>query len=152
YRPVIERATLERIYRGLELILLGVAFKVLIADSCSLIVSPVFAHPQQATILASYLAAIAFSTQIYFDFLGYHHIARGTSLLFNIELPLNFNHPFSATNMSDFWERWHISLSRWIRDYLYVSVGGSRLGMPRTIFNLILVMSLAGAWHGAGWP
>ena len=83
--------------------------------------------------------------------MGYTHIARGVSLLFNIELPINFNHAFNASNISDFWQRWQISLSRWIRDYLFIPLGGSKLGNTRTIFNLLLVMAIAGAWHGAGW-
>ena len=83
--------------------------------------------------------------------MGYTHIARGVSLLFNIELPINFDHAFCATNISNFWQRWQMSLSRWIRDYLFIPLGGSKQGHMRTIFNLVLVMAIAGAWHGAGW-
>ena len=83
--------------------------------------------------------------------MGYTHIARGVSLLFNIELPLNFNFPYLAQNVSDFWKRWHMSLSRWIRDYLYIPLGGNRGPILKVCFNLILTMFIAGAWHGAGW-
>ncbi|HEY9774307.1 MAG TPA: MBOAT family O-acyltransferase [Planktothrix sp.] len=151
YSTGIEKPSSERLRKGLELIVLGFAFKVLIADRCGAGVDPVFASPLNAGTLASYLAAAAFRAQLYFDFLGYTHIARGVSLLFNIELPLNFDQPFSATNMSNFWERWHISLGRWIRDYIYRPLGGSRHGLARTLLTIFVVFALAGAWHGAGW-
>jgi alginate O-acetyltransferase complex protein AlgI len=151
YATGIQRASWERIGKGFELIVLGYTFKILIADRCGTNVDPIFYDPHHASSLASCLAAAAFRAQLYFDFLGYTHIARGVSLLFNIELPVNFNHPFSATNISNFWERWHMSLSRWIRDYLFRPLGGSRLGLPRTLLNIFIVFALAGAWHGAGW-
>lgn len=141
----------KRVVQGIELILLGYLFKTMFADGAALICDPVFANPKAASVLDTYLGAFAFSLRVYFDFMGYTHIARGVSLLFNIELPLNFNHPFCATNISNFWERWHISLSRWIRDYLFVPFGGMRAGPIRILFIFISVMTLAGAWHGAGW-
>lgn len=142
----------QRIERGMELILLGYLFKIIIADPVSTLADPVFQHPKEATVLTTYLAALAFTVQIYFDFLGYTHIARGVSLLFNIELPVNFNHPYLAKNVSDFWHRWHITLSRWIRDYLYIPLGGSRGTYFQTVIALMITMTLAGAWHGAGLP
>src|SRR5262249_22704373 len=129
YRTPIERPSALRVRKGLELIVLGAAYKILLADSSSVVVDPVFANPQNAGAIETYLAVIAFSAQIYFDFLGYTHIARGASLLFNLELPINFDHPYNATNMSEFWQKWHITLSRWIRDYLFISLGGSRFGI-----------------------
>ena len=143
--------SLTSVRKGFELIMLGLVFKLLIADSVSGIADPIFQNAGAASVAATYLAWAAFTTQIYFDFMGYTHIARGVSLLFNIELPLNFNHPYNATNVSDFWQRWHISLSRWIRDYLYIPLGGSRGTNFRTSLNLFLTMTIAGAWHGAGW-
>jgi len=141
----------NRIVRGVELILLGFIFKCLFADPVSAWADPVFKNPAAASAVASYIGVLAFTAQIYFDFLGYTHIARGVSLLFNIELPLNFNHPYNARNISEFWQRWHITLSRWIRDYLYIPIGGSRRGAVLTFWNLMITMLIAGAWHGAGW-
>lgn len=143
--------SLKSVRKGCELIILGLVYKLLIADTVSGIADPVFQNPYAANITSIYLAWAAFTAQIYFDFMGYTHIARGVSLLFNIELPLNFNHPYNAANISDFWQRWHISLSRWIRDYLYIPLGGSRGSSLRTSFNLLATMTIAGAWHGAGW-
>ncbi len=151
YKAPIQLPTMERFAKGTELILLGYIFKVLIADNAAAVVDPIFDDPDSHSAFMNYLAAIAFTVQIYFDFMGYTHIARGASLYFNIELPLNFNHPYNATNISDFWGRWHISLSRWIRDYLYIPLGGSRCSLGRTATNLIVTMLIAGAWHGAGW-
>lgn len=150
----LHRPSLVRIGRGLELIFLGYLFKVLIADPASMVVDPLFHDSkaaQAASVLVTYLGVLGFTVQIYFDFMGYTHIARGISLLFDIELPLNFNHPYLATSISNFWERWHISLSRWIRDYLYFPIGGSKLSLGRTAANLMVTMFLVGLWHGAGW-
>lgn len=144
--------SIETVKKGCELIILGLVYKVIFADSVSELADPVFSNVTSASVSATYLAWAAFTAQIYFDFMGYTHIARGVSLLFNVSLPLNFNHPYNATNISNFWERWHVSLSRWIRDYLYIPLGGSRGGATRTAWNLFLTMTIAGLWHGAGWP
>ncbi len=141
----------SRLARGFELIILGFVFKVIFADGAAQICDPMFAHPKGVSVLDTYMGSLAFTCRVYFDFIGYTHIARGVSLLFNIQLPLNFNHPFSATNISNFWERWHISLSRWIRDYLFVPMGGLRHGPVRILFTMMIVMTLVGVWHGAGW-
>jgi alginate O-acetyltransferase complex protein AlgI len=151
YKQPLALPDLTRLAQGVQLILLGYLFKVMVADPVAGMADPVFTEPQTAGILATYLGILAFTVQIYFDFMGYTHIARGVSLLFNIELPLNFNHPYLATNISHFWERWHMSLSRWIRDYLYFPLGGSKGFLGRTLFNLLLTMLICGAWHGAGW-
>jgi D-alanyl-lipoteichoic acid acyltransferase DltB (MBOAT superfamily) len=144
--------SLKNVQKGFELIVLGLVFKLLIADTVSGLAEGAFQNPSVVTVGQTYLAWAAFTAQIYFDFMGYTHIARGVSLLFNINLPLNFDHPYNAQNISNFWQRWHISLSRWIRDYLYIPLGGSRNGgAARTCFNLLLTMTIAGAWHGAGW-
>ncbi|MBY0451256.1 MAG: MBOAT family protein [Cyanobacteria bacterium] len=151
YKIPLQIPSLARIAAGIELIMLGYLFKIFIANQAALIADPVFNHPANFNHLAIWLGVVGFTTQIYFDFMGYTHIARGVSLLFNIELPLNFNHPYLANTISNFWERWHISLSRWIRDYLYIPLGGSRLPLFHTAGNLMLTMLIAGAWHGAGW-
>jgi alginate O-acetyltransferase complex protein AlgI len=143
--------TWDRLMRGVELMMLGFIFKCMIADPIANLVDPVFSKPEAASHLSAYVAACAFSAQIYFDFMGYTHIARGASLILNIELPLNFNHPYNARNIVDFWHRWHISLSTWIRDYLYIPLGGSRRGALSTVKNLFVTMGLAGLWHGAAW-
>lgn len=151
YEGTIELPEFSRINEGLRLVLYGFIFKLVIADGVASTVDSIFNNYQNATHLESWLAAIAFTVQIYFDFLGYTHIARGVSLFFNIKLPLNFNHPYNAVNISDFWQRWHISLSLWIRDYLYIPFGGSRGTLIKTVNNLIATMFIAGLWHGASW-
>jgi alginate O-acetyltransferase complex protein AlgI len=147
----IKTPTAQRVFKGLELIILGLVFKVIIADTAAGLVDPVFSNIAGANYWNIWLAWAGFTTQIYFDFMGYTHIARGVSLLFNIELPLNFDHPYNASNISNFWQRWHISLSRWIRDYLFIPMGGSRGSALKTACNLLLTMTIAGAWHGAAW-
>jgi D-alanyl-lipoteichoic acid acyltransferase DltB (MBOAT superfamily) len=151
-RDGVTLPSIETVKKGFELIVLGLIFKLIVADSVSGLADPVFVSIGTAKVSATYLAWAAFTTQIYFDFMGYTHIARGVSLLFNISLPLNFDHPYNASNISNFWQRWHISLSRWIRDYLFIPLGGSRDGAARTLTNLLTTMVIAGAWHGAGWP
>ncbi len=151
YMNGIQRPTLERLGKGLELILLGYFFKIIIADNCASLSDSVYSNPAAASVLSTYVGVLGFSVQLYFDFLGYTHIARGSSLLFNLQLPINFNHPFHAANMADFWQRWQISLSRWLHDYLFVPLGGSRKSLPRTFFNIFITPLVAGIWHGAGW-
>jgi alginate O-acetyltransferase complex protein AlgI len=151
YDRPLQLPSRERLKTALDLIILGFAFKIMLADQVAGFADHVFSDPGKISSLEALLGTMAFTVQIYFDFMGYTHIARGISLLFNIELPLNFNHPYLATNISNFWERWHISLSRWIRDYLYFPMGGSRCGLNRTALNLVVTMLIAGAWHGAGW-
>lgn len=151
YKDGIQKPTFERLGKGLELVLLGYFFKLIIADNCAAISDPVYANPSAANASSTYVGVLAFATQLYFDFLGYTHIARGTSLLFNLELPINFNHPLNADNMADFWKRWQISLSRWLHDYLFVPLGGARKFLPRTMLNVFITLMVAGIWHGAGW-
>ncbi len=151
YKAAIALPVANRLHKAIELIALGAVFKCILADSFSAVSDPVFTDPTKFGVLQTYVGVLAFTAQIYFDFMGYTHIARGVSLLFNIEMPLNFNHPYNATNISDFWRRWHISLSSWIRDYLYIPLGGSRGNIFRASLNLIVVMTIAGIWHGAAW-
>ncbi|MEQ8279102.1 MAG: MBOAT family O-acyltransferase [Deltaproteobacteria bacterium] len=137
---------------GVLLILWGLTKKMLLADRAAVIVDRVFDAPAGTYgAIDWYIAALAFAIQIYGDFSGYTDIARGTSRLFGVELTLNFRHPYLAIGPRDFWRRWHISLSRWLRDYLYVSLGGNRGGAWRTRLNLFLTMLLGGLWHGAAW-
>ncbi len=152
YREAIEIPSLERLGKGLELILLGYLFKIGFANNAAMLSDPVYANPGEASIPATYIGVLGFMVQLYFDFLGYTHIARGVSLLFNIELPLNFNHPLHATNIANFWQRWQISLSRWLHDYVFVPLGGARRSLPKTMVNVFVTLFIAGVWHGAGWP
>jgi alginate O-acetyltransferase complex protein AlgI len=143
--------TRETCSEGLYLVLWGLFKKMVIADNLALMVKPIFAlsaHPTASQVVDG---TLAFAFQIYGDFSGYSDIARGTALLLGFRLMVNFNLPYLAVNPQDFWRRWHISLSTWLRDYLYISLGGSRRGEGRTYANLMLTMALGGLWHGANW-
>jgi hypothetical protein len=129
--------------------LLGLFKKVLIADNLSFFVQGGFAHPELFTGLDLWLFAYAFAFQIYFDFSGYTDIARGSAKLFGYKVPINFNLPYLASNIAEFWHRWHISLSTWLRDYLFIPLGGSRCSSLLSCRNLIITMALGGLWHGA---
>jgi alginate O-acetyltransferase complex protein AlgI len=133
------------------LIVRGLAKKVFVADNLAVLPDAVFSSPQDYPSAIVWLAAICFAVQIYCDFSGYSDIAIGLSKVLGFRLPLNFDHPYLARNPSDFWRRWHISLSSWLRDYLYVSLGGNREGRARTYRNLMITMLLGGLWHGASW-
>ena len=137
--------------RGAYLIFWGLLKKVVIADNLAAIVNDLFGRWQTLDGGSALLAVYAFAFQIYGDFSGYTDIARGVSKCLGFELSLNFNLPYFATSPRDFWNRWHISLSQWLRDYLYISLGGNRGGTLRTYRNLMLTMILGGLWHGAAW-
>jgi alginate O-acetyltransferase complex protein AlgI len=141
----------KRFASGFWLIFWGLYKKIVIADNMAIIVDRVFAESASATCLMSYLGALAFAVQIYCDFSGYSDIARGCARTLGFELMRNFNLPYFAKDPREFWRRWHISLSTWLRDYLYISLGGNRKGRIRTDFNLFLTMVLGGLWHGAAW-
>src|SRR5882724_4541117 len=145
------RLTRAAFVSGGWLIVWGLWKKIVIADNLARIVDPIFAGSATVAALPAYLGAVAFAFQIYCDFSAYSDIARGVARLLGFELMLNFNLPYFATNPSDFWRRWHISLSNWLRDYLYIPLGGSRGGEARTYRNLGLTMLLGGLWHGAAW-
>lgn len=135
---------------ALFLILSGLVKKMLVADFISIhLVDRVFQEPVAYTGLENLLALYGYSIQIYCDFSGYTDIAIGLALLMGFRLPVNFNSPYKARNLSDFWRRWHISLSSWLRDYLYIPLGGNRKGKLRTFLNLFVTMLLGGLWHGA---
>ncbi len=138
---------------GFQLLARGLAKKVVLADTLAPIAAAGF-DPASATSLTTgeaWIATLAFSLQIYFDFSGYTDMARGSAQLLGFKIPANFDAPYIATSVSDFWRRWHISLSSWLRDYLYIALGGSRQGFPRTALALMLTMTLGGLWHGAAW-
>jgi alginate O-acetyltransferase complex protein AlgI len=140
--------------RGLAIFAAGLFKKVVIADNLAQFVSPVFAHLDAGggvTTSWAWLATLAYTLQIYFDFSGYSDMAVGLALLFGIRLPVNFRSPYKAASIIEFWRRWHITLSRFLRDYLYIPLGGNRLGEQRRYLNLMVTMLLGGLWHGAGW-
>jgi len=152
--PQVERPRKIRVpdvNAGLFLILWGYAKKVVIADQCGILANQVFDHYTDYQGLAVLLGGIAFAIQIYGDFSGYSDIARGISKLMGIDLMVNFKLPYFAETPSDFWKRWHISLSSWLRDYLYIPLGGNKKGSIRTYCNLFIAMLLGGLWHGAAW-
>ncbi|MBI4989456.1 MAG: MBOAT family protein [Rhodocyclales bacterium] len=136
---------------GLSWIVGGYFMKMGVADNLALSVGKVFAAPAALSLPEAWLGAIYFSFQIFCDFAGYTLIARGLAKLMGFELCANFNFPYLATGFSDFWKRWHISLSSWLRDYLYIPLGGNRKGLARTYANLAITMLLGGLWHGASW-
>jgi alginate O-acetyltransferase complex protein AlgI len=136
---------------GLSLFVVGLFKKVALADYLSRVVDPVYANPAQHDAATLLLATFAFAWQIYFDFSGYTDMARGVARAMGIRLMLNFNHPYLATSLGDFWSRWHISLSTWFRDYVYVPLGGNRRGTFLMYRNLFLTMVISGLWHGAAW-
>ena len=136
---------------GLSLFIVGLFKKVALADYLSLYVDKVYAAPDRFAAPALILATCAFGWQIYFDFSGYTDMARGIGRMLGIRLMLNFNNPYLATSLGDFWRRWHISLSTWFKDYVYIPLGGSRRGQVRTYVNMCLTMVVSGLWHGASW-
>jgi len=142
----------ERTRRGLWLLASGVAKKVIVGDFLlGPFVDAVFENPGVADAPVHLLALYSFAFQIYFDFSGYTDMARGMACLLGFELPLNFREPYLSRNPAEFWRRWHMTLSRWLRDYLYIPLGGNRHGPGRTQVNLLLTMLLGGLWHGAAW-
>jgi D-alanyl-lipoteichoic acid acyltransferase DltB (MBOAT superfamily) len=145
------RFDLQQFYEGSYLIFWGLLKKVVVADNLAPIVNDLFGKWQTLDGGSALLAVYAFAFQIYGDFSGYTDIARGVSKCLGFELSLNFNLPYFATSPRDFWTRWHISLSQWLRDYLYISMGGSRGGVVRTYRNLMITMILGGLWHGPAW-
>jgi alginate O-acetyltransferase complex protein AlgI len=135
---------------GLSIFVIGLAKKVLIADTIAPIADQAFSTSSPALIV-SWLGAVAYMLQLYFDFSGYSDMAIGLALMMGFTFKPNFNTPYHSVSITDFWQRWHISLSAWLRDYLYIPLGGNRLGSLRTYVNLFTVMVLGGLWHGANW-
>jgi len=141
----------KNIALGLFIFSIGIFKKVVIADTFSVWATNGFDIAETLTFFEAWVASLSYTFQLYFDFSGYTDMAIGASLLFNIKLPINFNSPYKATNIQDFWRRWHITLSRFLRDYIYIPLGGNRKGSFRTYTNLMATFVIGGLWHGAGW-
>src|SRR5690606_21579134 len=139
---------------GFSIFTIGLFKKTVLADGVAVYANPVFNAADSGSVPDFFTAwggALAYTFQLYFDFSGYSDMAIGLALIFGIALPLNFNSPYKALNIVDFWRRWHITLSRFLRDYLYISLGGNRAGFLKRYSNLLITMILGGLWHGAGW-
>lgn len=152
--PAIYRANPARIAAGLMLFALGLAKKIVVADGVAPYADSVFdaaAGGAVPTGAEAWMGALAYTFQLYFDFSGYSDMAVGLSMIFGVKLPYNFASPYRATNISEFWRRWHMTLSAFLRDYLYIALGGNRKGPTRRHVNLMVTMLLGGLWHGAGW-
>ena len=137
--------------KGLYLFAIGLAKKVLIADSISPFADAGFDKMTSLTFLEAWLTSVSYTMQLYFDFSGYCDMAMGIALMFNIILPLNFNSPYKSKNIQEFWQRWHMTLGRFLTNYLYIPLGGNRNGELKTFRNLLIVFLVSGIWHGAGW-
>jgi len=157
YREIAEelrerRVGMDQVARGVTRFTIGFCKKVLIADNVGVVADRVFAlAPGELGFCASWFGAIAYTLQIYFDFSAYSDMAIGLALMMGFRFPENFDHPYVARSIREFWRRWHITLSSWFRDYVYVPLGGSRRGAGRTNLNLLVVFLLTGLWHGAAW-
>lgn len=136
---------------GLFLLSVGLFKKVVVADSLASYVDVPFAHVAELQFLDAWSAALAYTLQLYFDFSAYSEMAMGLALLFGVVLPVNFNSPYKSASIAEFWRRWHITLGRFLRDYLYIPLGGNRNGWGRAMLAALVVMVLGGLWHGAGW-
>ena len=146
-----KRPTVQQFSDGIQLIIWGLFQKMVVADRLTSYINRAYASPKTATGGTLVVASIFFSIQIYADFSGYSDIARGSAKFFGIDLRNNFNFPYFATSIPDFWKRWHISLTSWFRDYLYIPLGGNRVSKPKWIRNQLVVFLLSGLWHGANW-
>lgn len=145
------KTTLKDFAEGASLMLVGLTKKVCVADVAGDIANSIFASPSTSSAGTLWVGMYLFACQIYGDFSGYSDMARGMARFFGIDLVANFKIPYSATSFKDFWARWHITLSQWLRDYVYIPLGGNRRGRVRTSLNLVLTMLLGGLWHGANW-
>jgi alginate O-acetyltransferase complex protein AlgI len=149
HRPNV---SLARTAAGIRLFVIGLAQKVLIANTVSASADAVFALPaDELSTLLAWVGIVCYTVQIYFDFAGYSNMAIGLALMIGFTFPINFDYPYTARSMTEFWRRWHISLSSWFRDYVYIPLGGNRLSPARTYVNLAVVFLLCGIWHGAAW-
>lgn len=146
-----KRFRFDNFYMGLRLFILGLAKKVLLADTFGIAANWGFSHYETLDALNTFLVILSYTFQIYLDFSGYCDMARGLGRMFNIELAVNFLSPYKAASVKEFWDRWHITLSRFFTRYLYIPLGGSRKGTLRTCLNTMIVFLCSGIWHGAGW-
>lgn len=141
----------ENMVKGLYVFFIGLFKKVVIADTLAIFVNNGYSDPAHLSLLEGWVTSLAYTFQIYFDFSGYTDMAIGTALMFNIVLPFNFNSPYRSQNIREFWKRWHITLTRFLTDYIYVPMGGSHNGEIKTIRNTMITFLLSGVWHGVGW-
>lgn len=156
YRDVAEqlvnrRETLEMFTRGVKLFMVGLAKKVIIANTMGTLTTNLFATTDENGVVGTWVGMIAYTFQIYFDFSGYSDMACGLGNMMGFEFLKNFNYPYIAKSITDFWRRWHISLSTWFKEYVYIPLGGNRKGVKRQILNLLIVWGLTGLWHGAAY-
>ncbi|MGB4986562.1 MAG: MBOAT family O-acyltransferase, partial [Ruminococcus bromii] len=156
YRDVAEqlvnrRETLEMFTKGVKLFMVGLAKKVIIANTMGTLTTNIFATIDENGVVGTWVGMIAYTFQIYFDFSGYSDMACGLGNMMGFEFLKNFNYPYIAKSITDFWRRWHISLSTWFKEYVYIPLGGNRKGVKRQILNLLIVWGLTGLWHGAAY-
>ena len=149
--PSNKRPQPWHIAAGLFLLAIGLVKKVCIADPLAPVVAAGFDHPESLSALTAWLAVLAYTLEIYFDFSGYTDMALGAARMFNIQMPINFDSPYHSTDIREFWRRWHMTLSRFLREYLYIPLGGNRRGEARAALNVLITFLLGGLWHGAAW-
>ena len=145
------RETLDRFTKGVKLFAVGLGKKVLIANQMGALTTAMFGHTDENGVAGTWVGILAYAFQIYFDFSGYSDMACGLGNMFGFEFLKNFNYPYISTSITDFWRRWHISLSTWFKEYVYIPLGGNRKGVARQIINLLIVWGLTGLWHGASY-
>ncbi len=145
------RLNYDNLSRGLFIFAIGLFKKIIIADEFALTANAGFAAADQLSLLEAWATSLSYTLQLYFDFSAYCDMAIGVALFFNIKLPVNFNSPYKSLDIQEFWRRWHITLSAFLRDYVYIPLGGNRYGFSRTLTNLFITFLIGGIWHGAGW-
>lgn len=150
-QDALRKLNYDNLAKGLWLFAVGMGKKVILADALGLLVDDSFRHIGDLGSIKAFIVMLSYTLQIYFDFSGYCDMATGVAKLFNLELPLNFNSPYRALNISDFWKRWHMTLTRFFTKYVYIPLGGNRRGEARTYLNMLLVFLVSGLWHGANW-
>ncbi|MBI0399109.1 MBOAT family O-acyltransferase [Cyclobacterium marinum] len=150
-KPNLTKPNYDNLSRGLFIFMMGLAKKIVIADSFAIIANKGYANINSLGSVEAWASSLAYSLQLYFDFSGYSAMAIGLGLLFNIRLPQNFNSPYKSLSIKEFWRNWHMTLSRFLRDYVYIPLGGNKNGNFRTSINLVVTFLLGGIWHGAGW-
>ena len=149
-RPPVSYTHLD-VYKRQVRFCFGLAKKVLLADALGQVADGAFSAGDQLTVSLAWLGAVAYTLQLYFDFSGYTDMAIGLGRVFGFHLPENFNYPYISKSASEFWRRWHMTLSFWFRDYVYIPLGGNRCSRGRQLFNLLVVWMLTGLWHGSAW-
>lgn len=147
----IKKVQSKNVIHGFFVFLMGLFKKVVIADTLATIASLGFDSQKSLTFYDSWVTSISYTLQLYFDFSGYSDMAIGLGLIFGVNIPINFNSPYKSRNIQEFWKRWHITLSKWLRDYIYIPLGGNRLGTARSLINIFITFLIGGIWHGAGW-